>query len=191
MSSGNNQLRYDESIVWCQDLDFYIRVAEKTQFGEVEQVVLMYRVHDDNMTVSMPSGRRLESLIRTKFKVLRSPRLASVQTSKKYEYFRKFFVEDLHGRLEDQDQVLNNQYFLELPNPLKAQLLRYAASKYLLEGKNTAVARKYLKLSQMNNPSDLKTRSLITLLSIHPEFAKWIVTKRKMISPTKEFSPFI
>ena len=185
------QLRYDESIVWCQDLDFYIRVAEKCLFGEVDYVAHLYRVHDNNMTVSMSSGRRLESLIRTKFKVLGSNKLTSVPIWKKYEYFRKFFVKDLHNHPDDQVQVLNNHHFLELPKHLQAQLLRYAAIKYLLETENTAIAEKYLKMSHMNNPFDLKTRFLVLLFSIHPDFVKWILMTRNMISPTKEYSPFI
>ncbi len=32
----DSQIRYDDNIFWCQDLDFYIRVAEKCSFGLVE-----------------------------------------------------------------------------------------------------------------------------------------------------------
>jgi len=40
------------------DWDFYIRLAEKTQFGFVPSVVIHYRLHDASMTMAMPSGRR-------------------------------------------------------------------------------------------------------------------------------------
>jgi hypothetical protein len=34
----NDQIRYDESIVWCQDYDLYIRIAEKAASGVVDTV---------------------------------------------------------------------------------------------------------------------------------------------------------
>jgi glycosyltransferase involved in cell wall biosynthesis len=185
-----NHLRYDESIVWCQDLDFDIRVAEICDFGYVDYPCQMYRVHSDNMTVSMPTGRRLDSLIRTKFKVLSASKFTSVASEKKFKYFYEFFVKDLHNRLDDQKQILNNEHFLELPQESRAQLLRYSASRYLSEGKNLPVANKYLRLSKINNPFDIKTRLLIILISIHPDFARWILGKRKMNFSQMEYLPF-
>ncbi|GAG04486.1 unnamed protein product, partial [marine sediment metagenome] len=76
-----HQLRYDESIVWCQDRDFCIRVAEKATFGFADSITYRYRLHGTNMTLTMPEGRCLESVIRTKLKVLESPRFATVSTS--------------------------------------------------------------------------------------------------------------
>lgn len=42
---NQHRLRYDESIVWCQDWDFYIRLAEITHFGFVETITIRYRLH--------------------------------------------------------------------------------------------------------------------------------------------------
>lgn len=88
-------LRYDESIVWCQDWDFYIRVSEWASFGYVDSPSVYYRLHESNMTLTMPEGRRLQSLIRTGRKVLDSARFTAVPLPQKRAFFYRFLVHDL------------------------------------------------------------------------------------------------
>ena len=55
----NYHIRYDESLVWCQDYDIYIRIAEKVAFGVIGTAIIWYRLHEANMTMSMPIGTPL------------------------------------------------------------------------------------------------------------------------------------
>ncbi len=54
-----NKIVYDETIFWCQDWDFYIRVAANATFGYVNTITIQYRLHGEGMTLAMPEGNRL------------------------------------------------------------------------------------------------------------------------------------
>jgi glycosyltransferase involved in cell wall biosynthesis len=170
-----NRIRYDEAIVWCQDYDIYIRIAEQASFGVVDTVTVWYRLHEANMTMSMPQGRRLESLIRTKFKVLNSPRFTRVATPSKINFFSQFLVYDLERRLEDQMTLIDNPYFQILPKPQQARLLRLAANHYLLIGQHIEFARDWLRRAWALAPFDPKTGSALVLAHLHPDLTKLIV----------------
>ena len=185
-------IRYDESIVWCQDYDFYIRLAEKTSFGVIDAVLLWYRLHEANMTMSMPVGQRLESLIRTKFKVLASPRFPEVAEAAKVEYFYTLLSGDLQDRLDDQTFIFQHPQFQTLPKKQRAKLLRIVANDYLLIGENLPAAREWLKQARSLAPFDLKTISASAMIGLNPSFTKLILKSWRQASSQKQAgrSPF-
>ena len=126
------QIRYDESIVWCQDWDFYIRLAEFRPFGFVATKTIRYRIHSDSMTEAMPGGRRLESLIRLRKKVLGSQRFHSVSSSQKSAFFYDFIVKDLDGDFVKQERIINSREFSAIDKNEQARIQRLAANRYLL-----------------------------------------------------------
>lgn len=158
-------LRYDETIVWCQDWDFYIRLAEHTMFGYVDTISVNYRIHMTNMTTKMPEGQRLESLIRTKHKVLNGPRLSTLSMQRKSEFFYSLLVVILCGRVNDQFQVIDHPQFHALPKLEQSRLLRLMANEYVLSGEQVQVARKWLRSSWKLAPLDFKT-GLVAVSSI-------------------------
>jgi len=171
----NDHIRYDESIIWCQDYDVYIRIAEQTAFGVIDAVLIWYRLHDTNMTMSMPAGRRLESLIQMKNKALSSRRFSDVSMGSKIKFFHQFLVYDLAFRVNDQKLVIESDHFRALPQSQQARLLRLVANHYLFFGENVEFAGTLLDSSWALDPLSLKT--VLTLISarLHPELAKWML----------------
>lgn len=157
-------LQYDESIMWCQDWDFYIRVSQWARFGYVDSCTVYYRLHGANMTQTMPSGRRLESLIRTRHKVLESARFADVSLAQKRAFFYGFLARDLAGRVKDQERVINSGPFRSLPQKEQARLLRQMATCYLLRGEYPSPLKRWLRSAWLLAPLDAKT-GLVTMVS--------------------------
>lgn len=160
------QLRYDETIVWCQDHDLYIRIAEKVTFGLIDTATIWYRIHDANMTKTMPSGRRLESLMRTKRKVLASDRFRTVAPMQQVTFFEYLLLVDLCGQLEEQQVIFSTPQFQALSKSTCAKLLRLAANDYLLRGHHVA-ARTWLRKAWRWEPFNVKTVVLLCLAHLH------------------------
>jgi glycosyltransferase involved in cell wall biosynthesis len=173
------QLRYDETIFWCQDLDFYIRVAERCSFGIVDSITVWYRIHRMNMTMSAPEGRRLESLIRTKHKVLSSPRFERAGLPSKKTFFLNFLKSDLYGRLEDQEVVIRNKNFQSLLRKDQAEIMRLVANQYLFLGSNQKLAKDWLKRAWHLAPFDAKTLLSVMLVSLNPGLVKFVMGWRQ------------
>lgn len=186
-----DQLRYDESIVWCQDVDFYIRLAEKAKFGYVESISVMYRLHDSNMTVQMPEGRRLDSLIKTKLKAMRSKRFQEVPAKVKRSFFHMLLVNDLYNHTGLQDEIINDKCFKDLGKDMQSSLLRQMAVAYLNEGIYPAYTRKWLKDSWKLSPIDLKTNLVLLVAFLDSKLIRFLLKiRRARVSSNKASNPF-
>lgn len=168
-------IRYDELIAWCQDWDIYIRLAEKTSFGFTSESTINYRIHSGGMTVTMPGGRRLESLIRLRKKVLASKRFEQVANEQKAAYFYDYLLHDLHGRIADQAEVFESHQFTALPASQKSRLLRLTAIDYLLKNEHMAVAKKWLWAAWQRSPVDPKSFIAYLIAAIHPVLAQKVL----------------
>jgi glycosyltransferase involved in cell wall biosynthesis len=186
------QLRYDEMVFWCQDLDFYIRLAENCSFGIVPSTIVWYRIHRMNMTMSTPEGRRLESLIRTKYKVLSSSRFERAGLESKKSFFFQFLKSDLYGRLDDQETVAGNKNFQSLPKKDQAEIMRLVANQYLSFGSNQKFAKDWLKRAWHLAPRDAKNLLSVTLVSLNPGLVKFLMgwRQRRNNQSVSNHSPF-
>lgn len=160
-----HNIRYDEEIVWCQDWDFYIRLAAVAQFGFTPAITIYYRMHEGGMTMTMPQGRRLESLLRLRQKVLDSARFAQVAPAQQRAFFYDLLVQELQDRVTEQEAIFLATPFSRLPAREQARLLRLTAVKYILQGVHLPVARRWLRLAWRKAPFDPKT-AVVTLLSL-------------------------
>lgn len=171
-------IRYDETIVWCQDYDFYLQLAEKCHFGYVDSLIVWYRLHRANMTMTMPTDRRNESLVKVKLKTLSLPGFEKLQNQYRYLFFQNFLLYDLFNRVEDQKALLAHQGFLHLPKHDQARVIRLVASGYLSVNKNIEEVRLLLIKSWKLNPLDLKTLFVMFLVHfrsgpVAPLFRYW------------------
>ncbi len=170
---GHN-IRYDESIVWCQDYDLYLRLAQKCQFGFVDALMVWYRVHRDNMTITMPSGRRRESLVRTKYKALESVRFARTPIPQKVDFFWGLLMHDLDKDVKRQVELMEHRRFQVLPKPEKARLMRLCASNYLPLRQNEREVREMLKKSWKLFPYDPKIVIMLVFAYLNKGPIKWL-----------------
>jgi hypothetical protein len=173
------QIRYDEAIDWCQDWDFYIRLAEITQFGFTPAIAIFYRLHSSGMTLTMPTGRRLESLLRLRFKVLASPRFLSVPEVQKAAFFYDFLIKDLQGRVNEQKRVFDSPAFQSLSSAQASRLLRMTAIEYLLEQKQINMVKKWLGAAWKRSPLDPKSALAAVLCYLSPNVARKIARRWK------------
>jgi glycosyltransferase involved in cell wall biosynthesis len=158
-----HNIRYDEAIVWCQDYDLYLRLAEKCLFGFVNALTVWYRVHQDNMTLTMSSDRRRESFVRTKFKALNSARFSRTLDSHKKYFFYELIIHDLNNDVDRQMGLMEHSQFHALSRDDQARLMRLCASSHLSARRNIKEARELLRKSWRLNPFDLKTTAVMIL----------------------------
>ncbi len=184
-------LRYDESIVWCQDWDFYIRLAERQAFGYVDPVIINYRVHPSGMTLSMNQGKRLDSLIRLRRKVMGGARFNSVSVDQRCAFFYDFLIKDLSGRIDDQEAVFESGQFKKLPAHQQSRLIRLAADVYLRQDEHPDVVRRWFRMAWRRAPGNLKTGAVTALSTLSPGLAKSAVEKWQRRQAVEEsVSPF-
>ena len=184
-------LRYDELIVWCQDWDFYIRLAEQRAFGYVAFMTINYRVHPSGMTLAMDQGKRLDSLIRLRRKVMGSARFNTVAVDQRSAFFYDFLIKDLPGRIGDQDAVFDSEQFRALPTHQQSRLLRLAADVYLRNEEHPDVVRRWFRTAWTRTPSDFKTGTVTVLSMLSPRLARSVVEKwQRSQTPVEAVSPF-
>ena len=164
-----HSLRYDETIVWCQDYDFYVRLSIEARFGLVEEDLIFYRLHDGNMTASMPTGKRVDHLVRMKMKILSSTRFSELPETQKVQFFYDMLNNVLVNRLEDQQSLFQQPAFRQLSVPKQATLLRWSANHYLAKGTHSDIAKDWVKRAFSLAPLDIKTLGvfLATQLNVH------------------------
>lgn len=169
-----HDIRYDETIVWCQDYDLYLRLAEKSLFGYVDSLTMWYRVHQGNMTLTMSSDRRRESFVRTKFKALNSARFSRTLNPQKSYFFYELINHDLNNDVDRQMGLMEHFQFHALSREDQARLMRLCASSHLSARRNIKEARELLRKSWRLNPFDLKTNAVMILAYFNEGTAGWI-----------------
>jgi glycosyltransferase involved in cell wall biosynthesis len=157
-------LRYDEAIIMCQDWDFYIRVAERVRFGYVDAISVYYRMHPNNMTLTVGRERHIDSIIRTRFKILESPRFGTLESGAKREFLRRLLVNTLKDRPLEQEAVLRSPGVGELSPADRARLLRWLATEWLLTDTCTDRAHELVGVARSLAPRDPKTAGLAWLM---------------------------
>lgn len=171
-SIEQHQLRYDESIYWSKDWDFFIRVAETVSFGYVDSIVAYYRLHGANMTLALPEGRRLDSLLRTKRKVLESEQFANISVSAKRIFFYILLIDNLKGKSDLQEEIISSPQFRALPDQEESRLLRLMAEDYILKGENVEKAKTWLRAAWKMTPYDPKLLFITLVTFVDKNLAK-------------------
>jgi glycosyltransferase involved in cell wall biosynthesis len=183
-------IRYDETIVMCQDWDFYIRVAEHVQFGYVDAISVYYRVHPMNMTLTIGRERHIDSIARTRFKILDSPRLGTLESATRREFLRRFLINTLKDRPTDQDAVLRSPGVTELPPVDRVRLLRWLATEWLLAGRCAGRVEELLRAARALAPRDAKTAGLDLLVRNNSGLARRALRAWRLGRPGAVLSSF-
>jgi len=184
-------LRYDEAIFYCQDWDFYLRLAETASFAYLNEPVVYYRLHSANMTMQAPSERKRNALVFTRQKVMRSTRFEQASNEEKSRFFDNFLRQNLRGESNQQMAVIEQNSFQSLPPYLKGRLVRLVALDYVLMGVGGPTCRSWLRLALDMDSSDQKTRVVSQLYSFSPDLARQVVKfYRKTSGSTQNKSPF-
>jgi glycosyltransferase involved in cell wall biosynthesis len=166
------QIRYDAAIVMCQDWDFYIRIAEHVQFGYIDTISVYYRVHPENMTLTVHRERHIDSIIRTRFKILDSSRFSTLEAGARCEFLRRLLVNTLKDRPTDQEAVLNSPGVATLPPADRARLLRWLATEWFLTDAYAGRAQELMRTARSLAPRDVRTAGLALLMGTNAGLAR-------------------
>lgn len=165
-------ISYDEMTVMGEDWDFYIRIAEHVSFGYVDSISVYYRMHPANTTQTVGRERQIDSILRTRLKVLDSSRFSTLESAVKCEFLRRLLVNTLGDRRTDQEAVLGSSSVSELLPVDRARLLRWLAAEWLLIDSQADGAQELLRTAQSLAPGDAKTAGLVLLLRTAPRLAR-------------------
>ncbi|MEZ5393098.1 MAG: glycosyltransferase family A protein [Bryobacterales bacterium] len=165
-------IRYDETIFWCQDYDFYLRLAEAGPFGRVAIPTVWYRQHDANMTATMPSERRIGSLFRTKMRVAETDRFAAMGLEPRARFFYELLRNDLYGFTALQHRAIESAAFAALPAHEQARLLRLVGVGYVANNSELEFAAECIGRAKRTLPSDVKSQVLAFLLKLDIRLAQ-------------------
>ena len=143
------------------------------------------------MTLTMPGGRRLESLVRLRFKVLDSPRFLQASEAQKAAFFYDFLVKDLYGRTADQELAFSSTAFLSLSSAQASRLYRLTAIEYLLKMDQIQTARRWLVAAWRKAPFEPRNALAVVLCYLSPAMARKVVLRWKhSLGLENQTSPF-
>lgn len=144
------------------------------------------------MTLTMPSERRLESLIRLRRKVLSARRFELVSPAQKAAFFYDYLTKDLNGKAELLNDVLKGAQFASLSREERSRLIRLTAGIYLSTNDQLQTVKALLRTALRIRPTDFKTLVMYLLVHANPRVARNLVAKWQDVhrrGPVQE-SPF-
>lgn len=157
-----HHLRFDPQFVIGPDWDFWIHVARVANFGYIDAVTCLYRVHQTNITRTSGRQRRVDDLVRGRLKVMNSDWFVELSAGTR----RQFFFDLLLGLLKDapdqQAHILDSAPFQTLPAADQAALWRQVGVDHLPQAAAYDFAVRCLARAQQLDPADRKGRLVMT-----------------------------
>jgi hypothetical protein len=160
------QVRFDTSLVIGPDWDFWIQLARTAQFGYLDKLTCMYRVHEANITRRSGRAKRTEDLVRGRLKVMHSDWFGDLSLPTRRAFFYHLLIGLAGRRPAIQQPVLDSAAFADLPAPERAGLLRQVAIDYLQHDSANSFGSECLHRAAMINPGDAKTRYLLSTMRL-------------------------
>jgi glycosyltransferase involved in cell wall biosynthesis len=168
--------RFDPNLVIGPDWDFWIQLARHVRFDYLDRLTCMYRIHQNNITVTSGTTRRRRDLLRGRLKVLNADWFAELSLPTRTQFFYNLLIDLLADQPDQQDAIMAAPPFLALPAGAQANLLRLVASSYLGKRQNSEFALKCLRRSLELQPDSPKGRVLLQLGSRSPALAAAVLS---------------
>jgi glycosyltransferase involved in cell wall biosynthesis len=165
-----NRLTFDTNIVIGPDWDFLAQCADVAQFGYLNQPTYLYRIHQANISAITSNQTRTQSLIRCRSKAIKMINFGTCSLEVQRTVFYDLLVNLLHGKPDQQADIIHWPEFTALPSQIQAQLLRLMASKAIMDGRNHLYIREWIQLSQKLNGADYR----VTWLARFYQFSPWM-----------------
>ncbi len=156
-------IRFDRNMPIGQDWDFWIQLARFAEFGYLDRLTCMYRIHETNTTRTTRGKLRRETLVYGRLKVLNQNWFPDLSTATQYTFFYNLLVGLLSDAPMRQQEILHTAPFVVLPARERAHLLRLIASDHLLRRRAPDFARDCLREAVAAQPGDRRSRILLAL----------------------------
>ena len=158
------------------DWDFWIRLAVHAEFGYLDKLTCKYRIHTTNITRTTGSGKRKQDRIYKRMKIMNAEWFGRLSPATRELFFLDLLTVTLSGDSVSQGQILQSPKFAGMAASKRADLWRMVGIDVLKNGGDPAEVRSYLEESLKLNPSDRKTRILISTLRVGRPVALAFVT---------------
>ena len=160
-------IKFDTNLVIGPDWDFWIQLAAHVQFGYLDRVTCMYRVHYTNITRTSGVQKRNRDLVQGRIKVLNSDWFEDLSTYTRRKFFYDLLINLLANQPSEQEAILNSKQFQNLPSYDQARIWRQVGIDYLLkDSKNQEFVLDCLHRAASLYPADQKTRILLQALNL-------------------------
>jgi glycosyltransferase involved in cell wall biosynthesis len=165
-------LRFDASLGYGTDWDFWINLAHYATFGYLAMPTCIYRLHDANMTRTKGERRRNEDLVHGRKKVLRQPWFGDLSTATRRAFFEQLAVTLLSGQPDKQREIVASGPFLHLPALDKVALLRHMAGDSVVRHDNREFAGECVERALALAPQDPAARLMNRLVRSDPRVCR-------------------
>ena len=172
-------IRFDKNLVIGPDWDFWIQLARHVQFGYLDEVTCMYRIHLSNITRKSGQKRRNDDLVYGRMKVMSSTWFNALSVPTRYRFFYQFLIELLVDQPERQKAILEGEQLCRLPVREQAELWRHTGVSYFRKQKNAEFAIACLREACRLWPGDIKSRCVLWTIqtsmgrSVAPRMLYW------------------
>ena len=157
------------------DWDFWIRLAVNAEFGYLDQLTCKYRIHTTNITRTTGSEKRKKDRIYKRMKIMNAEWFGRLSPATQELFFLDLLTNTLSGDPASQQQILQSPQFAGIAVSKQADLWRRVGIDALKNGGDPVEVKSYLEESLKLNPSDRKTRALISTVSISRPVALMMV----------------
>lgn len=158
-----HQIRFDPSLKYGADWDFWIQVALHTGFGYLPSLTCSYRIHSHNITTSFGREKRRQGLLRGRLKVLQANWFGQLSTQARYHFLYQVIIKYLKDDPDQRLDLLNRPQVHDLPGQLQAALWRQSGGMLLKNKRDTELARLFFEEALRRFPADRKSRILLAL----------------------------
>ena len=148
------------------DWDFWIRLAVHANFGYLDKLTCKYRIHTTNITRTTGSEKRKRDRVYKRMKIMNAEWFGRLASATQELFFLDLLTVTLSGDSASQQQILQTPQFAQIAASKRADLWRMVGIDALKDGGDPDKVRCYLEESLKLNPSDRKTKTLISTLSI-------------------------
>lgn len=178
-----DRLAFDEALLIGTDWDFFRQCAERADFGYVDRVTCLYRLHGANMTTQYGSDRRRLGFARCRMNAIRQPSFDACSLGVRSAVFYDLLVNLLRPEPDRQREVVAWEQFAALPARERARILRLMASKAILHGGSPGAISRWLTLSRRQRVFDLRAESLSLAYRLSPALCRRILGVRTRNEP--------
>jgi hypothetical protein len=177
----DNHLEYDASVGLGTDWDFNIRLCETASFGHIDQATCLYRIHQENITLTTSDERRAYGQVRCRETAIKLPGFSNCSLSVRSYVFFDLLVNLLPGNPDRQTAITQWAEFTALPPAERARLFRLMAGRALLLGADAPHVGRWFRAARLLRPADPRNRMLESAYSVSPALCRLLLLVRQRV----------
>lgn len=166
---------FDEQLGYGTDWDFWIRLARHAQFGYLDALTCLYRVHQTNMTRSASLKKRRFDLLAGRLKVWNADWFHNLPAYTRHIFTYNLVMELLADEPEKQKEILESDVFQNLPAATQSHMCRSVSGAYIVKGEQLKFALSCLQQAVQVNPADRKALYMMRLTEQSPILGRTVL----------------